>query len=63
MTSEASTITEFIKSLPAARREVLQPLIEAIGKAAPKAVGSMEYRMPTWKRGTEALCALNAQKH
>ena len=63
MTSKASTIAEFLASLPAERSAVLGPLVEAIGKAAPKAVGSMEYRMPTWKLGDEVLCALNAQKN
>ncbi|HTH49047.1 MAG TPA: DUF1801 domain-containing protein [Candidatus Limnocylindria bacterium] len=63
MTSKAKTVDAFLAELPAERRAVLEPLRKAIGKAAPKAVESMDYGMPCWKIGGEMLCALNAQKH
>ena len=63
MTSEAKSVPEYLEQLPADRRAILQPLVEAIREAAPKAVESMEYRMPTWRFGGEIVCALNSQKN
>ena len=63
MTSQAKSVDAFLAALPAEKRTVLEPLCKAIGKAAPKAVESMDYGMPCWKLGDEMLCALNAQKN
>ena len=63
MTSDAKTVAEFLQQLLVERRNILAPLVTAIRKAAPKAIESMGYRMPTWILGGEPLCALNSQKN
>lgn len=63
MTSSAQTVAEYLAQLPADRRAILAPLVAAIRQAAPQAVESMEYRMPTWKLDAEVVCALNSQKN
>lgn len=63
MTSEAKSVGEYLGQLPADRRAILEPLVAAIRQAAPRAIESMEYRMPTWRFGGEVLCALNSQKN
>ena len=63
MTSRAETVDGFLAALPEDRRAVLAPLRDAVRKAAPSAVETMDHGMPCWKLGDQMLCALNAQKH
>ena len=62
MQSKASTIPEFIASLPASERAVVERLEKIVRSALPKAIGVMKYGMPTFETAGRML-AFNSQKH
>jgi len=59
MTSKATTISEYLKELPADRRAALSELRALIHRVAPKTVETMKYGLPSFGE----LCALASQKN
>ena len=62
MQSKAPTIAAYLAKLPAKERLVIEMLDQLVRSAAPSAVGTMKYGMPTYEVGGRIL-ALNAQKN
>ncbi|MCZ7648193.1 MAG: DUF1801 domain-containing protein [Planctomycetota bacterium] len=63
MQSKAATVAAYLKEVPAERRPALKKLRALIRAAAPRAVESMQYGMPTYQdRGGEMLFAFASQK-
>jgi len=62
MQSKASTIPEYISSLPPRERSVVKTLDKIVRSAAPKSSGSMKYGMPTYALASRFV-AFNAQKN
>ncbi len=61
MQSKVTTISEYMKSLPAAERSVIARLDALVREILPEAQASMKYGMPTYQYG-EHVAALNSQK-
>jgi uncharacterized protein YdhG (YjbR/CyaY superfamily) len=59
MTSNASTITEYLEELPAERRAALSELRSLIHRVTPKTVEAMKYGLPSFGE----LCAFASQKN
>jgi uncharacterized protein YdhG (YjbR/CyaY superfamily) len=59
MQSKAATIDEYLKELPAERREALVALRALIHRVAPGTVEAMQYGLPAFGD----LCALASQKN
>jgi uncharacterized protein YdhG (YjbR/CyaY superfamily) len=59
MTSNASTITEYLEELPAERRAALCELRSLIRRVAPKTSEEMKYGLPSFGE----LCAFASQKN
>jgi uncharacterized protein YdhG (YjbR/CyaY superfamily) len=59
MTSNASTITEYLEELPAERRAALSELRSLIHRVAPKTIEAMKYGLPSFGE----LCAFASQKN
>src|SRR5205823_2407406 len=62
MQSKATTVAEYLKELPADRREALKIVRALIKKHAPDAVESMQFGMPAYSMG-DVLCGLASQKN
>jgi uncharacterized protein YdhG (YjbR/CyaY superfamily) len=62
MQSKAKTIPEFIASLPAEERKVIEELDKMVRAAIPSASGCMKYGMPVYETAGRML-GLNAQKN
>lgn len=63
MISQATTVAEFLATLPAGERKLLGQVRTLFRKAHPKVEESMKYRMPTYLVGDEHLGAFNRQKN
>jgi uncharacterized protein YdhG (YjbR/CyaY superfamily) len=59
MTSKATTISEYLKELPADRRAALGELRALIHRVAPKTIEAMKYGLPSFGE----LCAFASQKN
>jgi uncharacterized protein YdhG (YjbR/CyaY superfamily) len=62
MQSKASTIPEYISSLPSKERSVVATLDKLVRSVAPKGSGSMKYGMPTYALGSRII-AFNSQRN
>ena len=62
MQSKAKTIPEYIESLPANERRVIEELNKMVRAAIPSASGSMKYGMPVYETGGRML-GFNSQKN
>jgi uncharacterized protein YdhG (YjbR/CyaY superfamily) len=64
MQSKAVTVDEYLAQLPVEEeRTFFSKLRALIQQAAPRAVESMEYGMPTYRLGNVSFCAFNRQKN
>jgi uncharacterized protein YdhG (YjbR/CyaY superfamily) len=60
----AATVDEYLASIPEDARDALSTVREAIKAAAPEAVESISYGMPTFKyRGKPLIYFMAAKKH
>jgi uncharacterized protein YdhG (YjbR/CyaY superfamily) len=62
MQSKAPTIPKYLSGLPPEERSVLTTLDKMVRSAAPKALGSMKYGMPTYELASRFI-AFNSQKN
>jgi uncharacterized protein YdhG (YjbR/CyaY superfamily) len=62
MQSKASTIADYIASLPHKERAVVEALEKIVRSGLPEAVGGMKYGMPTFAVAGR-MVAFNAQKN
>jgi uncharacterized protein YdhG (YjbR/CyaY superfamily) len=62
MQSKAGTIKEYLASLPAEERAVIAALDKLVRSAAPSALPSMKYGMPTYAVASR-IVAINAQRN
>ena len=62
VTSKAATVAQYLAQSDAARRPALVAFRKLVKQAAPKAVESMLYGMPTYSIG-DSFVAFNAQKN
>jgi uncharacterized protein YdhG (YjbR/CyaY superfamily) len=62
MQSKAPTISRYFSGLPPEERSVLKTLDRMVRSAAPKAVGSMKYGMPTYELASRFI-AFNSQRN
>ena len=64
MKTQSSTIDEYIKNFPTDVQRILEKMRQTIRKAAPDAVESISYQMPTFKMNGKNLVHFAAfQKH
>ena len=57
------TIDEYIKAFPADVQRVLEQIRQTIRRAAPEAVGTISYQMPTFKLSGKFLVSFAAWKN
>ncbi|HMD60206.1 MAG TPA: DUF1801 domain-containing protein [Opitutaceae bacterium] len=62
MQSKAATIAKYVAELPPERRSVIKALDKIVRTAAPDAVASMRYGMPTYDLKSRFV-AFNAQRN
>lgn len=63
MISKAKTVDAFLAEQSPDEREFFAAIRALILKAAPTAIESMQYCMPSYFFGTESFCAFNRQKN
>ena len=61
--SKSQEVDAYLQGLEPGRRAALETLRSLVFDVVPEAVETMRYRMPTYERGGDVLCAFASQKH
>ena len=56
-------VEQYLKQIPASRRQRFDQIIQLILDAYPHAIVDMQYRMPTFHNADKGWCALASQKY